>query len=85
MKHAHKVRIKSARFWVSLEGLLYKKFFTGPYLLCVHPNVVQDFLYELHEGICESHIGGGGTIFSAQGNVVGVLVARHAERYRGIC
>ena len=57
-KHVHKVRVKSVRFWISSEGLLYKKSFTGPYLLCVHPNVVQDFLYELHEGICKSHIGG---------------------------
>ena len=57
-KQAHKIRVKSARFWVSSEGLLYKKSFSGPYLLCVHPNVVQDFLYELHEGICGSHIGG---------------------------
>ena len=81
-KHAHKVRVKSARFWVSSEGLLYKKSFIGPYLLCIHPNVVQNFLYKLHEGICGSHIGG--AIFGAQGNVTGILVARHAERCKDI-
>uniref|UniRef100_A0A2N9I089 Reverse transcriptase domain-containing protein n=1 Tax=Fagus sylvatica TaxID=28930 RepID=A0A2N9I089_FAGSY len=30
----------------------------GPYLLCVHPDKVKDFLFEIHEGICGSHTGG---------------------------
>uniref|UniRef100_A0A2N9FTJ7 Uncharacterized protein n=1 Tax=Fagus sylvatica TaxID=28930 RepID=A0A2N9FTJ7_FAGSY len=30
----------------------------GPYLLCVHPSLVDDLLYEIHEGICGSHTGG---------------------------
>uniref|UniRef100_A0A2N9GEY5 RNase H type-1 domain-containing protein n=1 Tax=Fagus sylvatica TaxID=28930 RepID=A0A2N9GEY5_FAGSY len=29
-----------------------------PYLLCVHPNLVDDLLFEIHEGICGSHTGG---------------------------
>ncbi|CAL5347547.1 unnamed protein product [Camellia sinensis] len=37
---------------------MYKKSFTGPYLKCVHPSSVEAFLYEIHEGICGSHIGG---------------------------
>ncbi|GMP87214.1 hypothetical protein CsSME_00039677 [Camellia sinensis var. sinensis] len=57
-KEAHKVRVKSERFWLSSSGALYKKSFTGPYLKCVHPSSVKAFLYEIHEGICDSHIGG---------------------------
>ena len=57
-KEAHKIRVKSERFWLSPSGALYKKSFTGPYLKCVHPNSVEAFLFEIHEGICGSHIGG---------------------------
>ena len=32
--------------------------FFGLYLLCVHPEVVELILEELHEGICGSHTGG---------------------------
>ena len=55
---AHKIRLKATRFWLSPDGRLYRKSFTGPYLQCVHPSKVEDFLYEIHEGICGSHIGG---------------------------
>ncbi|XXG70273.1 hypothetical protein AAC387_Pa06g3069 [Persea americana] len=55
---ARKVRLKATRFWLSPDGKLYRKSFTGPYLQCVHPSKVDDFLYEIHEGICGSHIGG---------------------------
>jgi hypothetical protein len=57
-KEAKMIKLKSPRFWVSKEGLLYRRSFTGPYLLCVHPGKVKDFLFEIHEGICESHTGG---------------------------
>lgn len=57
-KEAHKVRVKSEQFWLSPSGALYKKSFTGPYLKCVHLSSVEAFLYEIHEGICGSHIGG---------------------------
>ena len=33
-------------------------FFSGPYLLCVHPDALESLLEELHEGICESHTEG---------------------------
>ena len=32
--------------------------FSGPYLLCVHPEMTELLLEELHEEICESHTGG---------------------------
>ena len=43
---------------MSEDKKLYKRFFSGPYLLCVHPDVSESLLEELHEGICGSHTGG---------------------------
>ena len=37
---------------------MYKRSFSGPYLLCVHPEASESLLEELHEGICGSHMGG---------------------------
>ena len=55
---ADKIRRKAPRFWLSEDKKLYKQSFSGPYLLCVHPEMLESLLEELHEGICESHIGG---------------------------
>uniref|UniRef100_A0A2N9FB44 Integrase catalytic domain-containing protein n=1 Tax=Fagus sylvatica TaxID=28930 RepID=A0A2N9FB44_FAGSY len=57
-KEAAKIRRDATRYWVSREGKLYKKSYTGPYLLCVHPDLVPDLLYEIHEGVCGGHTGG---------------------------
>ncbi|GFZ15662.1 hypothetical protein Acr_25g0000710 [Actinidia rufa] len=57
-KEAHKIRIKAARFWISPSENLYKRSYQGPYLLCVHPSLVEDVLYEIHEGMCGLHSGG---------------------------
>ena len=37
---------------------MYKHFFSGLYLLCIHPEVVELLLKDLHEGIYGSHTGG---------------------------
>jgi ribonuclease HI len=58
-KAANVVKRKASRYWLSKEGNLYKRSFSGPYLLCVHPNLVDDLLFEIHEGICGSHTGVG--------------------------
>ena len=55
---ADKVRRKAPRFWLSKDRKLYKRSFSGPYLLCVHPEASESLLEELYEGICGSHIGG---------------------------
>ena len=55
---ADKVRRKAPRFWLSKDKKLYKRSFSGPYLLYVHPGVLESLLEELHEGVCESHTGG---------------------------
>ncbi|XP_057463838.1 uncharacterized protein LOC130753679 [Actinidia eriantha] len=57
-KEAHKIRIKAARFWISPTGNLYKRSYLSPYLLYVHPSLVEDVLYEIHEGMCGLHSGG---------------------------
>ena len=55
---AEKVRRKAPRFWLSEDRKLYKRSFSGLYLLCVHPEASKSLLEELHERDCESHIGG---------------------------
>ena len=55
---ADKVRRKATRYWLSENQKLYKCSFSGPYLLCVHPELTESLLEELHEGIYESHTGG---------------------------
>ena len=55
---ADKVRRKATRFWLSKNQKLYKRSFSGPYLLFIHPEMTESLLKELHEGICGSHTGG---------------------------
>ena len=50
--------MKNARFWLFEDQKLYKHSFSGPYLLCIHPETLELLLEELHEGICGSHTGG---------------------------
>ena len=57
-KAADLIKRKALKYWVSREGSLYKQSFSGPCLLCVHLDLVKNLLYEIHEGICGSHIGG---------------------------
>ena len=52
-----RIRIKAARYTL-LEGTLYKKSFTLPYLRCLGPNEAEYVLKEIHEGICGQHLGG---------------------------
>ena len=55
---ANKVQRKAPRFWLFEDRKLYKRSFSGPYLLCVHPEASESLLEELHEGVCGSHTGG---------------------------
>ena len=55
---AKKVRRKAPRFWLSKDRKLYKRSFSGPYLLYVHPEASESLLEELHKGIYGSHTGG---------------------------
>ena len=55
---AEKIRRKAPRFWLSEDKKLYKCSFSGPYLLCVHPEASESLLEELRKGIYGSHTGG---------------------------
>ncbi|XP_065638557.1 uncharacterized protein LOC136071336 [Quercus suber] len=55
---ANKIRRKATRFWLSEDRKLYKRSYSGPYLLCIHPEAAELLLEELHEGICGSHTRG---------------------------
>ena len=55
---ADMVRRKAPWFWLFEDQKLYKRSFSGPYLLCVHLEVVELLLEELHEGIYGSYTGG---------------------------
>ena len=54
---ADKVRRKAPHFWLFEDQKLYKRSFSRPYLLCVHPEAVELLLEELLEEICRSHTG----------------------------
>ena len=49
---ADKVRRKATKFWLFENQKLYKSSFSRPYLLCIHPEMTESLLEELHEGIC---------------------------------
>jgi hypothetical protein len=55
---AHRVKVQSARYWLSPERILFRKSFSGPYLRCIPEHQVQEILTELHEGSCGGHSGG---------------------------
>ncbi|XP_065630414.1 uncharacterized protein LOC136067903 [Quercus suber] len=55
---ADKIQRKATRFWLSEDRKLYKRSYSGPYLLCIHTETAELLLEELHEGICGSHTGG---------------------------
>ena len=55
---ADKIRRKAPQFWLFEDQKLYKHPFSEPYLLCIHPEVVELLLKELHKGICGSHTRG---------------------------
>uniref|UniRef100_A0A2N9F9V4 Reverse transcriptase domain-containing protein n=1 Tax=Fagus sylvatica TaxID=28930 RepID=A0A2N9F9V4_FAGSY len=44
-KEAKMIKRKAPRYWVFKEGLLYRRSFTGPYLLCVHPEMANALKY----------------------------------------
>ncbi|XP_052185167.1 uncharacterized protein LOC127796806 [Diospyros lotus] len=53
---AREVRRK-ARSFVLVNWELYRRSFSQPLLKCIRPSEADYILREIHEGICESHIG----------------------------
>ncbi|KAK3030609.1 hypothetical protein RJ639_039969 [Escallonia herrerae] len=54
---ARNLRVKVARYAL-VEGILYKKSFSLPYLRCLRPSESIYALQEVYEGICGQHLGG---------------------------
>ena len=55
---AEKIRRKAPQFWLFEDHKLYKRSYSGPYLLCIHPEASELLLEELHEGIYGNHTEG---------------------------
>ena len=55
-KEAAKIRARSTRF-TNHKGSLYKRGFFTPILKCIAGKDIEYVLTEVHEGICENHIG----------------------------
>ena len=55
-KEAAKLRTRSARFTIH-KGSLYKRGFFAPVLKCIAGKDADYALREVHEGVCENHIG----------------------------
>ena len=53
---AKKVRVRAARFTV-MNGKLYKRGFSLPYLKCLDPKEATYIFQEIHEGIYSNHLG----------------------------
>ena len=62
---AVKIRRKALWFWLSEDQKLYKRSFSGPYMLCMHREAVELPLEELHEGIYGSHTRGSSLSYRA--------------------
>jgi hypothetical protein len=53
---ARKLKVRAARF-VLIQGILYKKGFSVPYLRCLDKPKAEYVMREVHEGICGNHSG----------------------------
>jgi len=58
-----KVKRNAARYTL-VDGTLFRHGFTHPILTCVCGDECTRIMTELHEGICGSHVGGGGSLAS---------------------
>ena len=56
LNEASKLRTRSARFAL-LQGTLYKQGFSTPLLKCIGKEDANYVLREVHEGVCDNHIG----------------------------
>ena len=79
---ANKVQRKAPQFWLSEDQKLYKRSFSGPYLLCIHLEVVELLLEELHEGICGSHTGADLCLIGPSHKAIGGQICR--ERHKSM-
>ena len=52
---ADKIRRKATSYWLSEDRKLYKHSFSGPYLLCVHPELTESLLDRKSTRLNSSH------------------------------
>ena len=57
-KEVKKIQQLASRYWLSAVRKLYRRSFGGPYLLCLHPENVNELLSKLHDEMCGSYVGG---------------------------
>ena len=55
---ASRIHQVAPRYWLSVDHKLYRRSFGGPYLLCLHPEKVNELLAKLYDGVCSIHVGG---------------------------
>uniref|UniRef100_A0A2N9HRX3 Uncharacterized protein n=1 Tax=Fagus sylvatica TaxID=28930 RepID=A0A2N9HRX3_FAGSY len=53
---ARRLKVRASRF-LMLQGTLYKRSFSLPYLRCLAPDEANYVLREIHEGVCGNHSG----------------------------
>ena len=51
---ADKIRKKAPSYWLSQDNNLYRRSFSGPYLLCVHPDQTELLLEEMQRESVET-------------------------------
>ncbi|XP_059663780.1 uncharacterized protein LOC132309493 [Cornus florida] len=61
---ARKIRMRAAKYSL-IDGVLYKKGFSLPYLRCVSMNEANYILKDIHEGLCGNHAGGRSLVHKA--------------------
>jgi hypothetical protein len=53
---ARRLKVRASRF-LMLQGTLYKRSFSLPYLRCLAPDEANYVMREIHEGVCGDHSG----------------------------
>ena len=53
---ARKLKVQASRFML-IKDVLYKRGFSRPYLRCLCKEEADYVMKEVHEGICENHLG----------------------------
>ena len=53
---ARQLKVRASHF-LMLQGILYKKSFSLPYLRCLAPDEAKYVMREIHKGICGNHSG----------------------------
>ena len=54
---AVKVKAQATRYYL-MNGVLYRRSFSGPYLGCLPWEEVELVMKQVHQGVCRMHIGG---------------------------